>query len=223
MAPCRSRVSVVLNALGCVHAIVPLPRTGSSCPPEWWRPANAGKTMRPLRWIAWEAPGLAIAVNCSWPQCGGCMPTTTFRPAARSVLRVREHPAGMIRGGPSDRQILNDRQECRTVQERLKLRVRRWRELARQRGLLANLIEDGGANEKRSTQVRTPRGRQTRRRGRLFRIQDAWDAIRTLAEETLAHSTRPRLHPSRETFASPSPADVGSRRFGAEQDRHSFV
>jgi hypothetical protein len=89
----------VLNVLGCVHAVVPLTaELARYAAPQWWRPADAGQTMRPLRWIARETSGVAIArelfVAPMW-----WMHAYYNIPPGRSLCfaRVVRHPARMIR------------------------------------------------------------------------------------------------------------------------------
>ncbi|HMF94057.1 MAG TPA: nucleotidyltransferase family protein [Vicinamibacterales bacterium] len=89
----------VLNALACVHAIVPLTGELARCAaPDWWRPADAGQTLRPLRWIAREASVLAIVRELFVPPAWWMHAYYNVRPG-RSLLFARavRHPTRMIR------------------------------------------------------------------------------------------------------------------------------
>jgi hypothetical protein len=89
----------VLNALGCVHALVPLTaELARHAAPQWWKPADAGETMRPLRWIAREASGLAIARELFVAPMWWMHAYYNIQPG-RSLrfARVVRHPARMIR------------------------------------------------------------------------------------------------------------------------------
>jgi len=89
----------VLNALACVHAIVPLTdQLVRYAAPDWWRPGEAGQTLRPLRWIAREASALTMVRELLLPPAWWMHGYYNVRPG-RSLLFARavRHPTRMIR------------------------------------------------------------------------------------------------------------------------------
>jgi hypothetical protein len=89
----------VPNALHCVHAVVPLSGELSRyAAPGWWRPEDAGKTIRPLRWMVRRGSPFAVArelfsAPAWWMHAYyNVQPGGSLRP-----VRLVRHPARVIR------------------------------------------------------------------------------------------------------------------------------